>query len=271
MSGSINSDFTAALNEARSYALAQTGVHTDGLLTSSAKRLKEHVLAAGFAAAVVAGGAGANPAHADGLSIGQVVGAIVGAGIGSQFGGGGAKVVTGVAGALTGAWAGDKITGPQDPKASVDRSVVRGMMLQSESRAGSLSLPTTGQDLPPEKHEALSKLQGHAIEARDAYARSLYAIQQAEDERVLNPRSQAATNALSAARAAASGAREEFRGRSYEFNEAARLLGSRGYSMKDFAAAYQLMQREVTAGDQAPLDMAEIRPQAPASNPTRYF
>lgn len=266
METSTSADFASALNEARSYALAQTGKNIEGVMTASGKRLKEHILGAGLAVAIMAGGAGVNPAHADGISFGQVVGAVLGATVGSQFGGGAGQVVSGIAGAAAGAWVGDKIT---EPKPSPGQAKLNEM--SSVVRSGGSALPTTGEVLPPEKHEALSRLQQHAMEARDAFARSLYVVQQAEDERALNPRSQVATNSLSSARAAASGAREEFRSRSYEFNEAARLLGSRGYSMKDFAASHKLMQREVTAGDLPPLDMADIRPQSSSSSPTRYF
>jgi len=66
------------------------------------------------------------------------------------------------------------------------------------------------EQMAPDKRDKLAIQERNALQARDTYARSLYTLQQAEENQVLNPRNKAAQQDLSNATTSAQSALQQY-------------------------------------------------------------
>lgn len=198
----------------------------------------------------------------------DALGGATGAAIFGQFGKGKGRDAMRVIGAVAGVTVAESLQRPQPQTQTYtfSSSAYQGGSVQPSNSGFSLfgsgsSLPSGTEPLALDKREKLSIQERNAMQARDSYARSLFTLQQAEENQVLNPRSRAAQQELSAASSTAQVALQQYAAARGDFMNACEFMGRRGYDVQEFNHSYTLLQGQVTARDMHPKDMAEIEVQ----------
>jgi len=218
----------------------------------------------------------------------DVLGGVVGGAIGSQFGRGNGKKAATVAGAAVGVWAaeaaqtemaqsstGRAVTGNYDSFGPVIASgwsntrvpasepvVVHSRGAQPEAvytrlpqRQAQLQSGTT--EMSEERMGKLIALEGSFLRTRDAYARAIFASEQAEDDAVLDAGG-GVQGKLTATRAQQRKAQSDFDSARDTFVNAVQHMGERGYDVHYFAHSFKLSQARVTAGDMSRGDVVRV-------------
>ena len=93
---------------------------------------------------------------------------------------------------------------------------------------------------------------------RDAYARTIFASEQAEDDAVLDGGGRGVQEKATATRAQQRKAQSEFDAARGTFVNAVQHMGERGYDVHDFAHSYMLAQARVTANDMNHGDVVRV-------------
>ncbi len=222
------------------------------------------------------------PAHAQNQSQNQikrtaadVLGGAIGGAIGSRIGGGNGRKVAEVAGAAAGVWVSESMQdsggntngrsqrsggssfdsfGPSGIATTVDTRAVRNqgvnMAAPRSSAVGASSQLQSGTvPLNGERMDKLNNMEQTFLSARDGYARSVYSVQQLQDDLVLSPSSKSLRQQISAAQAQTRTAEQEYTAMRQPFTEALEYLGERGYDVHQYAYSYQLARSRVTGGD----------------------
>lgn len=283
--------FTTAFTSAMSATAIQAARHE-----VVAKRMS--AAATAVIAGLVIGLTGAPaPAHAqNGNAVARsamdVLGGVVGGAIGSRIGGGNGRKAATVAGAAAGVWAAESmressnqsqrnntmttnsssfgpVLGPGWGNTRVPGSVQgsvpsagysRAVQSQSAySRVDSQNLlPSGTTQLSDERMSKLVAMEGTFLAARDAYARTIFASEQAEDDAVLDAGGRGVQEKATATRAQQRKAQSEFDVARGTFVNAVQHLGERGYDVHDFAHSYMLAQARVTANDMNHGDVVRV-------------
>lgn len=218
----------------------------------------------------------------------DVLGGVVGGAIGSRIGGGNGRKAATVAGAAAGVWAAESmressnqpqrnnvvtsnsssfgpVLGPGWGNTRVPGSVPsagysRAAQSQSAySRVDSQSLlPSGTTQLSDERMSKLVAMEGAFLATRDAYARTIFASEQAEDDAVLDAGGRGVQEKATATRAQQRKAQSEFDAARGTFVNAVQHMGERGYDVHDFAHSYMLAQARVTANDMNHGDVVRV-------------
>jgi hypothetical protein len=208
----------------------------------------------------------------------DVLGGAIGGAIGSRIGGGNGRKVAEVAGAAAGVWVSESMqesgsnangrsqrsggssfdsfgpSGIATTTTTFDTRVVRnqgGTMVAPRSSAVGVSSQLQSGTVPlnGERMDKLNNLEQTFLSARDGYARSMYSVQQLQDDLVLSPSSKSLRQQISAAQAQTRTAEQEYTAVRQPFTEALEYLGERGYDVHQYAYSYQLARSRVTGGD----------------------
>lgn len=220
--------------------------------------------------------------------LGGVVGGAIGSRIGSRIGGGNGRKAATVAGAAAGVWAAESmressnqpqrnnmvtpnsssigpVLGPgwsntRVPGSAPSTGYSRVTQSQSAySRVDSQSLLPSGTiQLSDDRMSKLVAMEGTFLATRDAYARAIFASEQAEDDAVLDAGGRGMQEKMTAARAQQRKAQSEFDGARGTFVNAVQHMGERGYDVHDFAHSYMLAQARVTANDMNHGDVVRV-------------
>lgn len=261
--------FDQLLKSGQTSVLAQAGRFgaVKKSLTASAATL--------VTAAMLAVSAAPQQAHAGGFEriAKDALGGAAGAALFGQFGNGRGRDAMRVVGAVAGVAVAESLQQPKPQQTyTFSASPSQGFSFQQNNPglSGSSSTLSSGTEpLSLDKREKLGIQERNALQARDAYARSLYTLQQAEESQVLNPRSKTAQQELSTANSAAQTALQQYAAARGDFMNACEFMGRRGYDVQEFTHSYSLLQGQVTARDMHPKDMAEIEVQRrPSAQPT---
>jgi len=225
------------------------------------------------------------PAHAqNGNAVARtaidVLGGVVGGAIGNQIGGGNGKKAATIAGAAAGVWAAEAMqNGSSQPqRRGVTRNNIDSFGPVISSGWSNTRMPTSAPaatysrsaqsevvhprlperqvqlqsgttEMSDERMSKLVAMEGSFLAARDAYARAIYASEQAEDDAVLDAGGRGVQQKLAATRAQQHQAQGEFDTARGTFVSAVQHMGERGYDVHYFAHSYKLSQARVTAGD----------------------
>ncbi|MBP8275394.1 MAG: hypothetical protein KAX55_00675 [Propionivibrio sp.] len=270
----LNSRFDVLLRSGQGALLAQTG-----RLNTLSQSLTKSATAMAVAAMVAIAGVTPNPAHAENLTFERIakdaLGGAAGAGLLGQFGKGRGKQALRVVGAVAGVAVAESLQQPRQPQQVFSFStspvpqqvVVPQPTFQQQYPAPT---PTGGtEQMLPEKYSRMVEHEQSALTSRDAFARSLYTLQQTAENQVLNPRSKTAMQEYTNANTAAQVAQQQYTTARNDFMKAYEYMASRGYDVRNFAYSYSLLQRQVTEKDMHSRDMAEVEiQQQPYARPT---
>ena len=197
------------------------------------------------AAAMTFSGVGVTDAHAQNVFerfAKDTIGGVIGGGIGSQMGKGRGKTAMTVLGAATGVVVAEAM---QRPTIATPN--------------GNFTMGT--EPLSLDKKDKMHTQEMNVLTTRDAYARSLYVAQQADESRVLDPRNKATVDAATSASAVVQTLSQRYAQARTDFGNAYEYMGSHGYDVNEFSQTYTLIQRQVTAKDMNLRDMSAIQPQ----------
>lgn len=218
----------------------------------------------------------------------DVLGGVVGGAIGSRIGGGNGRKAATVAGAAAGVWAAEAMRESSNPpqrnnavttsgssfgpvlapgwgNTRVPGSVPgaaysrTGQAQAAYSRVDSQSLlPSGTTQLSDDRMSKLVAMEGVFLATRDAYARAIFASEQAEDDAVLDAGGRGVQEKVTAARAQQRKTQGEFDAARGTFVSAVQHMGERGYDVHDFAHSYMLAQARVTANDMNHGDVVRV-------------
>lgn len=197
------------------------------------------------------------------------IGAIIGGALGSQIGGGSGKTAATAAGAAAGIWASEAIGGHTQEQAGggyrnqrgygpmmpPDWNAPRRTSVQGMPAGGVARLQSGTTPLSADRANKLVAKERAFLDARDTYARTLFAAQQAQDDAVLDGYNPDIQRANAAASSASEYAQQQYAVARKDFVEAVEYLGSRGYAVHAHAYAHKLAYNNVTANDLARRDM----------------
>lgn len=265
--------FEQLLRSGQGAVLAQTG-----RLDSLRKSLTKSATVIAVAAMVAIAGAAPEAAHAENLTFERIakdaLGGAAGAGLLGQFGKGRGKQALRVVGAVAGVAVAESLQQPRQPQQvfsfSTSQPQQQVVMQQPAFQQYAPPTPTGGtEQMLPEKYSRMVAHEQAALTSRDSFARSLYTLQQAAENQVLNPRSNTAVQEYSNANTAAQVAQQQYTTARNDFMKAYEYMASRGYDVRNFAYSYSLLQRQVTEKDMHSRDMAGVEiQQQPYARPT---
>lgn len=219
----------------------------------------------------------------------DVFGGVVGGAIGSRIGGGNGKKAATVAGAAAGVWAAETMqtdsSQHQGRRVGTSNSDSFGPVISSgwsnarmpisapattysrsaQPQAVYTSLPdrqaqlqSGTAEMSEDRMSKLVAMEGTFLAARDAYARAIYASEQAEDDAVLDANGRGVQEKMTATRAQQHKAQGEFDAARGTFVNAVQHMGERGYDVHYFAHSYKLAQARVTSGDMSRGDVVRV-------------
>lgn len=256
----LGSRFDALLRSGQGIVLAQAG-----RMNTLSQSLTKSATALAVAAMVAIAGVTPKVAHADNFSFERIakdtLGGAAGAGLLGQFGKGRGKQALRVVGAVAGVAVAESLQQPRQQvfSFSTNPSQQQVVMPQPTFQPNLPPSPTGGSEqMAPEKYSRMVAQEQSALSSRDAFARSLFTLQQSAENQVLNPRSKAAMQEYTNANTGAQVAQQQYATARNDFMKAYEYMASRGYDMQNFAYSYSLLQRQVTEKDMHSRDMAEV-------------
>lgn len=256
-----DADFDALLRTGQGEVLAQAGA-----LAKVRQAMTKSAVAMSVAVAVAIGAAAApDVAHAQSNALERLakdaLGGAAGAGLMGQFGKGRGRDAMRVIGGIAGVAVAESMQRPQQPPPGYPGNSAYPYPNQAYANPQAAGYGQNAGGTTPlsyDKQEKMAVQQRNYMVSRDAYARALLAAQSAEENRVLEPRSEEAAKLAAAAGGAAQTAGQRYNQVRSEFTNAYEVLARNGYVMQDFAYTYSLAQRPVSARDLAPRDMAGV-------------
>lgn len=218
----------------------------------------------------------------------DVIGGVVGGALGSRIGGGNGRKAAMIAGSAAGVWAAESMQpGSQQgrsrttsmsndsfgPAISPGWSNTRVPTSASSTTSSRTVLPDASYTRLPDRQatlqsgttqmsdERMSKLvamEGTFLAARDAYARAIYASEQADDDAVLDGGGRDVQQKLSGTRAHQRQAQTDFDAAKGTFVTAVEHMGQRGYDVHYFAHSHNLAMARVTSADMSRGDVVRV-------------
>lgn len=217
------------------------------------------------AVALAVGGIGTPQAHAADFDriAKDFIGGAAGAALGGQFGKGRGKTVMQVVGAAAGVAVAESMQRQQQQPPGYGGPGYSGGGYNSPSYGG----PSAGGNVPLafDAREKLGQMERSALMARDGYARSLAAVQQAEDARVLSPNDKNVYQASAAANSTSQAQGQLYNQARSEFVNAYEHLARRGYDVHEFSYSYSMTQQNVSSRDVNYRDMRGTAMPPPAA------
>lgn len=192
--------------------------------------------------------AAAPQAHAGGIDqfAKDTIGGVIGAAIGGNFGQGRGRVAMQVLGAAAGIAIAESLQRQQ--QAANNGAGVPGYgQANNQNQVGTVA--GGSEQLSPDKRDKMMHLERNALASRDAFAKSLAVAQQAEDNRMLDPRDRNAYQSSLAASTATQTYNQAYSQARSDFVNAFEYLAKRGYDVHEFSYSYAMAQRQVTAKD----------------------
>lgn len=183
------------------------------------------------------------------------LGALIGGAIGHKIGGGNGQKVATIAGALAGILVAEKMQSPQPNR------------MQSINNPGNSTQGGQGpvlvsgtMPLPYDKNAKLVEVEQRFLATRSSYAKSLYNLQQAQDDMVLDPHNAQMSQQFATSNETTKTVYQSYKQAATDFVKASEYLGQRGYDVTQFGYAHRLAYAPVTSQDMSQIDLAEIGP-----------
>lgn len=270
--GNDDARFEQLLRSGQGAVLAQSGC-----LNSLKQSLTRSATVMAVAAMVTIAGVTPEAAHAENLTFERIakdaLGGAAGAGLLGQFGKGRGKQALRVVGAVAGVAVAESLQQPRPQQVfSFSTSPSQQQVVVQQPAFTQYASPTLSggtEQMVPEKYSRMVSHEQAALTSRDTFARSLYTLQQAAENQVLNPRSKTAVQEYTNANTSTQVAQQQYTTARNDFVKAYEYMASRGYDVHNFAYSYSLLQRQVTEKDMHSRDMAEIEiQQQPYARPT---
>lgn len=183
------------------------------------------------------------------------LGALIGGAIGHKIGGGNGQKVATIVGALAGILVAEKMQSPQPNRIQS----INNPGNSSQDGQGSVLVSGT-MPLPYDKNAKLVEVEQRFLITRSSYAKSLYNVQQAQDDMVLDPHNAQISQQFAMSNEATKTVYQSYKQAAIDFVKASEYLGQRGYDVTQFGYAHRLAYVPVTSQDMSQIDLAEINP-----------